>query len=138
MEVEKIIATGAKMVGSAIKFTVKAASNILSKIVESARSFSNGLGIDKLDENIDVNYLKSYRKYSNTILILARVGSLAKCSGDGQLASQVSVLDDEYIIVEYNEMTDDVKQRDFVYKEKISENIMLALNANDGIIIVRW
>jgi hypothetical protein len=137
MEVGKVVAAGAKVVGSAIKFTVKAASSILSKLVESARSFSNGLDIDKIDKNIDVNFLKSYKKYSNTTLVLARVGSLAKCSGDERLASQVSMLDDEYIVAEYNEMTDEVKQSDYVCKEKISENIMLALNANDGIILIK-
>jgi hypothetical protein len=47
------------------------------------------------------------------------------------------MLDDEYIVAEYNEMTDEVKQSDYVCKEKISENIMLALNANDGIILIK-
>lgn len=133
----KVIVSGTKLALTGIKNAAAMASNICKSIFEKARNYYQGLDDYKLDKTIDVNYLRQYKKRNNTILVVANVGSLVQFSHDDNLISEVSQVHDEYIIAEYNENNDEVVQADFVFKEKIDDKIMTALNANDGVIIIK-
>lgn len=135
--VGKAAAKGAKVVASGVRNAAKMAANVVSNIAAKVRNWYNDLDNYKLDKNIDVPYLKAYKKRANTVLVVARVDALMKNINDPQLANQVRPVNNEYIIAEYNEANDEVVQSDFVYKERIDDNIMTALNANGNIILIK-
>ena len=98
----------------------------------------------RIDRMIDVRYLReSYRKKNNTQIIIANIGSLLDAMPNGgsmyfdeSTLHRINTLQEEYILIEYNEITNSVIQADYIREDKIALNIMNALQLNDGIIII--
>lgn len=98
----------------------------------------------RIDRMIDVRYLReSYRKKNNTQIIIANIGSLLDAMPNGGsmyfdeiTLHRINTLQEEYILIEYNEITNSVIQADYIREDKIALNIMNALQLNDGIIII--
>lgn len=74
---------------------------------------------------------------NNSEIIIAKVKYLLNNFLDSPEKRKMIILNDEYVIAEYDKANDRVVQSDFFYTENISDNTMTVLQSNGGIIIVK-
>ena len=116
---------------------------VLTDIMDRARSASenitqslNGiLETYRIDRTVDVAYLKGYRKKNGSQIIIAQVRALL-ANAPISPNDNMHLLDEEYVIAEYDEAHERIVQSDFICREKIASNIMENLNANGGILFI--
>ncbi len=74
---------------------------------------------------------------NNSEIIIAKVKYFLNNFLDSPEKRKMIILNDEYVIAEYDKANDRVVQSDFFYTENISDNTMTVLQSNGGIIIVK-
>lgn len=126
--------------GKKIIETIKAGWAIFGPFIgEVANEIQNSIkNLDKykIDKKIDIDFLKHYRKKKDSEIIIARVKCLLDNVLDSPEKQKMMILNDEFVIAEYDKINDRIVQSDFIYTENIADNIMTALNSNGDIIIV--
>lgn len=79
---------------------------------------------------------KSYAQYNrDSQIIIAQVRALL-ANAPISPNDNMHLLDEEYVIAEYDEAHERIVQSDFICREKIASNIMENLNANGGILFI--
>ena len=99
------------------------------------QSLNGILEIYRIDRTVDVAYLKGYRKKNGSQIIIAQVRALL-ANAPISPNDNMHLLDEEYVIAEYDEAHERIVQSDFICREKIASNIMENLNANGGILFI--
>ncbi|MBQ5989214.1 MAG: hypothetical protein IJL67_06940 [Oscillospiraceae bacterium] len=135
---ENIVDTSLNVAVNGAKKALDITKNVCSQIFEKLKVvYKDNFVMERIDKEIDISYLKVYKKRSGTVLLVAKVGSLLKYYEKSAFPEWINSISDEYIIGEYDESSDRVVQADFVIKEKIAENIITALDLNDGVILIK-
>ena len=90
---------------------------------------------------LTVKFLKTYRKKKQSKIVLANMGSLIQNIPDKEKRTfsldDLEELEDETVVVEYDEDADEVVQADFVGSKGIDDKLEDALEINDGVLIIQ-
>ncbi|MCD7810945.1 MAG: hypothetical protein LUG91_03680 [Ruminococcus sp.] len=97
----------------------------------------------RLNRNIDVQYLKYYRDdEKNSVIVIAKMSDIIECNPEAMSQLEPKEIEamnnfaDEYILAEYNKITGNLNKTHFITKEQIASNVMTAINANDGVLVI--
>lgn len=98
-------------------------------------------GLIALAVKLTIKFLKSYRKKKQSKMLLANMGSLIQNipNKDKRTFSldELENLEEETIIAEYDESTDEVVQANFIGSKGMDDKLENALEINDGVLIIQ-
>jgi hypothetical protein len=108
--------------------------HVLKKILDAIKA-----GLKYLTQKITPFFLEKYKKKDKSCIFIAKLGSILKYVDKDKCTVSINKLkEDDAIVAEYDENTDEVVQANFASRtEKWSYSIDKALRQNDDLIIVK-
>ena len=81
-----------------------------------------------------ITHVKNYRKKQDSSVVLAKMDFIMKAGAHNrQMFADMGYRNDDYVIAEYNELTDKIVQSDFINPDLKVKNL---IESNNGIVII--